>query len=98
VQDESGGYGCTEREEDEGEDEKSCLFACLFRWPGDAEGIDERVGEEVEEAHSLHYAPMGLMQAYRSMSLEHGIAGSIASNRRQKNRMFNGLAAEALRR
>ncbi len=45
-----GGHGA-EGDQDEAEDEESRLLARLFGRLGDAEGVDEGVGEEVEQAH-----------------------------------------------
>jgi len=40
-----------DRYDDQSEDEERGVFACFFSGMGDAEGIDEGVGKEVEKAH-----------------------------------------------
>lgn len=56
VDDEPCGCGGEQSQQDEREDEESSLCARLLRWLGDAKGINKRVGEEVEKAHTVYYA------------------------------------------
>ncbi len=51
MHEESGGRSQRESHDDKSEDEKRGLFAGFLRGTGDAEGIDEGIGEKVEEAH-----------------------------------------------
>ena len=51
VDDEAGRGDSDEDRDDEAADEEGDVPACLFGGLGDAEGVDERVGEEVEKSH-----------------------------------------------
>ena len=51
VNEESGDGGERERDDNESEDEEGGLFSGFLGGPGDAEGVDEGIGEKVEETH-----------------------------------------------
>ena len=56
VDEDAGRTGEGEGDYDERKDKKSSLFAGFLRRPRNAEGVDEGVGEEVEELHGSYYA------------------------------------------
>jgi hypothetical protein len=62
-----------DRENDEGQDEKCCLFARFVGGARDAEGADKGIGKEIEELHTEYYAPSASLdcrgESYRTVGL-----------------------------
>ncbi len=67
MDEDSGGGGECDCDDNEAEDEESGLFPGFLGGPRDAEGVDEGIGEKVEEFHSKYYALRLSMTASKAL-------------------------------